>query len=156
MKELFVARSTNGRWGLALVGPEETDLKERNTVKPVGTVSGVQVFEVSPTDEPTWVRIAGDVTVHGGATLVASVDLQSNGMMSLLLLGPMAVVEHHGYRRRTSQIVAYEDNVAVGIPSTVLAAMGLLKIDKPTDIVEPPPALEGAMAVAFALLRKPK
>ncbi len=97
---------------------------------------------------------AGDVTVHGGATLVASVGLQSSQVASLLLLGREAVVEHYAYKRRGSRIVAYVAGVETDIPGTVLAAMGLLQADGEVVAIEPPPVLGGAMASAFAALTK--
>ena len=79
-------------------------------------------------------------------------DLQSSRGVSLLLLGPQAVVEHHGYKRRSSRVVAYVAGVRTDIPGTVLAAMGLLQVEDEVVPVEPPPSLGGAMAAALASL----
>lgn len=154
MKEIFSARSTNGRWGLAVVGPEGTRFPAQGSLRHVGKVAGMATYEFTPGETGTWVATtAGDVTVHCGATLVASEDLQSSQVASLLLLGPEAVVEHHSYKRRGSRIVAYVAGVETDIPGTVLAAMGLLQADGEVVAVEPPPVLGGAMAAAFAALR---
>lgn len=153
MKEIFSARSTNGRWGLAVVGPEETTFPAQGSLRHVGKVAGMATYEFTPGDTGAWVAVAGDVTVHGGATLVACEDLQSSHVASLLLLGPEAVVEHHGYKRRSSRVVAYVSGVETDIPGTVLAAMGLLQVDGEVIAVEPPPVLGGAMAAAFAALK---
>ena len=154
MKEIFSARSTNGRWGLAVVGPEGTVFPAQGSLRHVGKVAGMATYEFVPGETGTWIATAGDVTVHGGATLVASVDLQSSQVASLLLLGPEAVVERHGYRRRSSHVVAYVAGVATDIPGTVLAAMGLLQAGGEVIAVEPPPVLGGAMAAAFAALKR--
>lgn len=153
MKEIFSARSTNGRWGLAVVGPEGTTFPAQGSLRNVGKVAGMATYEFTPGETGTWVAVAGDVTVHGGATLVASEDLQSSRAASLILLGPEAVVEHHGYKRRGSRVVAYVTGVETDIPGTVLAAMGLLQADGEVVAVEPPPVLGGAMAAAFAALK---
>lgn len=154
MKEIFSARSTNGRWGLAVVGPDGTKLPAQGSLRHVGRVAGMATYEFAPGDTGAWVSVAGDVTVHGGATLVASEDLQSSQVASLLVLGPEAVVEHQGYKRRSSRIVAYVAGVETDIPGTVLAAMGLLQPHGEVVAVEPPPVLGGAMAAAFAALKK--
>ena len=152
MKEIFSARSTNGRWGLAIVGPEETKLPAQGSLRHVGNVAGIEIYQFTPGETGTWAITAGDVTVHGGATRVTSVDLQSARIASLLLLGPQAVIEHHGYKRRGSHIVAYVSGVKTDIPGTVLAAMGLLQAGGEVIAVEPPPALGGAMAAAMSSL----
>jgi hypothetical protein len=153
MKEIFSARSTNGRWGLAVVGPEGTKFPAQGSLRHVGKVAGMATYEFTPGETGAWAAVACAVTVHGGATLVASESLQSSQVASLLLLGPQAVVEHHGYMRRSSRIVAYVDGVETDIPGTVLAAMGLLQVDGEIVAVEPPPVLGGAMAAAFAALK---
>lgn len=153
MEEIFSARSTNGRWGLAVVGPEGTVFPAQGSLRHVGEVAGMTTYEFVPGETGTWVTTAEDVTIHGGATLVASENLQSSQIASLLLLGPQAVVEHHGYKRRGSSIVAYVEGVETDIPGTVLAAMGLLQTDGEVIAVEPPPVLGGAMAAAFAALK---
>jgi hypothetical protein len=154
MKEIFSARSTNGRWGLTVVGPDGTKLPAQGSLRHVGKVAGMATYEFSPGETCAWVTVAGDVTVHGGATLVANEDLQSSQVASLLVLGPQAVVEHHGYKRRSSRIVAYVAGVETDIPGTVLAAMGLLQADGEVIAVEPPPVLGGAMAAAFAAMKR--
>lgn len=154
MKEIFSARSTNGRWGLAIVGPEETKLPAQGSLRHVGNVAGIEIYQFTPGETGTWAMTAEDVTVHGGATMVTWQDLQSSRGASLLLLGPQAVVEHHGYKRRSSRVVAYVAGVETDIPGTVLAAMGLLQAGGKVVAVDPPPALGGAMAAAFAALKR--
>lgn len=151
--ELFCARSTNGRRGLAVVGPEGQKFPAQGCLRHVGRVAGVATYVFAPGDTGTWVVTAGDVTVHGGATVVESEDLQSSNVASVLLIGPEAVIEHHGYKRRSSRIVAYVAGVETSIPGTVLAAMGLLQPDGEVVAVEHPPVLGNAMAAAFAALK---
>lgn len=152
MKEIFAALSTNGRWGLAVVGPDGTTLPAQGSLRHVGSVAGMETYEFIPGETGTWAMTAEDVTVHGGATMVTWQDLQSSRGASLLLLGPQSVVEHHGYKRRSSRVVAYVAGVETDIPGTVLAAMGLLQAVGKVVAVDPPPALGGAMAAALASL----
>lgn len=152
MKELFSARSTNGRWGLALVGPEGTTLPAEGSLRHVGSVAGINTYELVPGETSTWVLVAEDVKVHGGATLVALEGLQSGRHASIVLLGAEAVVEHYGYMRRGSRIAAYVKGVKTDIPGSVLAAMGLIEAQGEIVEVAPPPKLEGALAAAFAKL----
>ena len=154
MKEIFAALSTNGRWGLAVVGPDGTTLPAQGSLRHVGSVAGMETYEFIPGETGTWAMTAEDVTVHGGATLVTWQDLQSSRGVSLLLLGPQSVVEHHGYKRRSSRVVAYVAGVETDIPGTVLAAMGLLQAGGKVVAVDPPPAIGGAMAAAFAALKR--
>lgn len=153
MEELFSAISTNGRWGLVVVGPEGVEFPAQGSLRHVGNVAGMTTYEFLPGDTGTWVLPAGDVKVHGGATLIARESLQSYQVASLLLLGPQAVIEQYGYKQRSSRIVAYINGEVVEIPGTVLAAMGLLQADGEIAVVEPPPPLLGAMAAAFANLK---
>jgi hypothetical protein len=154
MNVVYEARSTNGRWGLTIVGPEGTRFPAEGALRHVGKVAGMETFEFLPGETGQWIFPTGDVTVHGGATVVKTVYLQSNEECNLLVLGQEAVVEHYGYKRRGSRIVAYVRGVETDIPAAVLAAMGLLKVENGGSIkVEPPPPLQGAMAAAFAALR---
>ena len=151
--ELFSARSQNGRRGLAVVGPEGTTLPAEGSLRHCGRAAGLDTYEIVPGTTGTGVATAGDVTVHGGATLVAVVDLQAKNTASLLLLGPQAVVEQHDYARRGSRVVAYIAGVEASIPASVLVAMGLLPGGEVVAI-EPPPVLGNTMAAAFAALQK--
>lgn len=152
---LWQARSTNGRWGLAIVGPEGSKLPCQGAIRRLGEVSGIDTWLLEPGETGTWVMVAGEVTVHGGATVVREMGLQSNNHASILLIGPQAVIEEHGYKGRSSWIKAYINGEAKVIPSPVLLAMGLIKGgDMPQAVAIPPPApLQGAMAAAFARLQ---
>ena len=154
MKEIYSACSTNGRWGLVVVGPDGTSLPAQGSLRHVGRVAGMATYEFIPGETGTWVVVAGDVKIHGGATVVDSKDLQSSQVATLLLMGHQAVIQHYSYKRRGSEIVAYVDGVKTDIPGTVLAAMGLIEATGEVVPVEPPPALVGAMASAFAALKR--
>lgn len=148
MVEMFCARAQNGRSGLALVGPEGCALPVEAALAHIGRAAGVDTYAVVP-GVGTWVLAAADVTVHGGATLVALADLQGGAYKSLLLLGELAVVEHHGYKRRGSCLRAYRRGVEVEMPASVMLALGLVPSGGELLPVAPPPALTGALAAAF-------
>lgn len=151
---LFEARATNGRTGLAVVGPAATAWPAEGALRPVGRAAGVDTWAIEPGQTQTWVLpVLGAVRVHGGATVVATEGLQSGREATLLLLGREAVVEIFGYDRRDSRVAAYVDGVERDIPAPVLAAMGLLKAGGKLVEVAPPPSLDGPMAAAFARLR---
>lgn len=155
MEMIFEARSTNGRWGLAIVGPEGTRLPAQGSLVRLGTVAGIETYRFDAGDTGTWVLAGDDMQPHGGATLVSSRDLQSSQVATILLLGPEAVVEHHGYKRRSSRFKAYVAGEAREIPASILLAMGLVAPESaPNKPIEPPPTLNTAMANAFSKLRR--
>lgn len=152
MKELVSEISTNGRWGVAIVGPEGTEFPAQGTLRHLGRVAGVATYEYTPGETETWVFVGGDVAVHGGGTVVAYEDLQSSRVVSILLIGPEAILETRGYKGRGSSIEAYIRGRRTSIPATVLVAMGLVHAEGETVKIAPPEPLQGAMALAFAKL----
>ena len=153
MKELFAATSTNGNYGIALVGPEGTTFPAEGSIKHLGKVAGMATYEFTPGETETWIYVGGDVQVRGGATVVASEDLQSSRFASILLLGPEAIIETYGYKGRGTCIEAYVRGIRTDIPATVLAALGLIEAEGEIIAIAPPPVLQGAMALAFAKLK---
>ena len=150
MKELYSRKSQNGQRGLAIVGPEGTELPAEGSLRNLGNVAGVTTFLFTSGKTGNWIMVSDDVTVHGGATVVEMVDLCGGSVASLLLLGEMAVVEHHGYKRRTSRLAAYVKGVEADVPASVLVAMGLVKAKGgDSEDVPPPPPMAGPMADAM-------
>ena len=155
MKEIVRAISTNGRWGMAVVSPEEVRLPCEGSLKDLGSVGQVKTFLFEPGSTGTWILAADcDVRIHGGASLAYSTDLQSSRSISLLVLGREAVVEFIGYKGRSSRIKAFIEGVETDIPGPVLLAMGLLQPEGEIVEIEPPAPLQGAMAEAFQRLRR--
>lgn len=147
--EMFRAVSQNGRWGLAVVGPEGAKLPAEGSVEHIGRIGGVETYVFRPGKTGTWVMTAEDVAVHHGATIIDAQDLQGGKHASLLVLGPYAVIEHYGYMRRGSWVLAYVNGAKANVPQTVLAAMGLAKTKGEPKSIEPPPPLEKGMEDAF-------
>jgi len=149
--ELFLTGSINGRWGLALVGPEETPYPYEGELKHVGVAAGVDTYEFCPGKTNTWVLpVLNAVRVHGGATLVREMSMQGHDYASMLLLGERAVIELIGYKGRSSRIVVYIRGELHEVSAPVLATMGLVKAGGKLVAVEPPPPLNDVMMEAFA------
>lgn len=127
--ELHHSRSTNGRWGLVLVGPEGTKFPAEGRVEYIGTVAGKKTFRFTPCASGEWGYVGGDVKVHGGATVIEEMGLQSSNYTSLLVLGKQAVIQEFGYKGRISEICAFIEGKRVRIPDTVLLLdMELIKL----------------------------
>ena len=95
MKELFIQRSTNGRWGISVVGDDDMKIRRgapfQATIVPVGIVAGLKTYRVSPTTLPQWVLIAGDAEALGGASVIINEGLQSSGYVTILALSRQMV-----------------------------------------------------------------
>lgn len=154
MREIARFTSTNGRWGISVVGdvPDEFKLSSgpvRGTAQPLGTVEGHSVFRLCPDDQAqSWVLVGSDLVAVEGATVVCAQSLQSSDNCSILLLGPMAVVKSYGYKRRNYQVTLYSEGQAQDCPAPVLLALGLLPAQD-VPAVQPPPPASSAFAEAL-------
>jgi len=99
--------STNGRWGLRIVGPAGTKFPAEGKLERLGEIGGYSTYRFIPGETDRWVLIGEDMTPLEGAEGVERMSLQSNNYISLVILGPDAVVEHHGYKRRGSTVSRY-------------------------------------------------
>lgn len=158
LEVIWQQMATNKRTGIALVGPKGATLPWKGGVKPLGRSEGVLTFQLLPLkegQEGTWVMaFEAEARIHGGAVVVAEENLQSNTTATILLLGPCAVVEVYGYKRRSSRVVAYQQGNEQDVPVPILMAMGIIEGKGPREEIASPPALQGAMAAAFAKLRQ--
>lgn len=153
MKEIFRESSTNGRWGVSIVGDFPDDLRlaapVRGSIKPLGKVEGHQVFHLLPDEQSnTWVLVGGDLEVIEGATVALAVSLQSNASCTILILGPCAVVKSFGYKRRSTHTTLYANGIAQECPASVLLALGLLPAQD-VPVIAPPPPPSSAFADAL-------
>lgn len=147
MDLIFTIRSVNGRWGIDIVGPTGTIFPAEGNLRHLGYIAGVSTYVFTPGDTGQWVLPTEDVTVHCGASIVETMGIYSDYYVTVLLLGPEAVVEHHDNNR--SEIRAYVRGVKQNVPAAVLAAAGLVKTEGEVIEITPPPPLEGALAAAF-------
>lgn len=149
MNTIFEARSTNGRWGIAVLGPEGTRLPAQGRLMDLGEVAQIRTFRFVPDDSSgQWVWAGDDAEVVAGARVVADVGLQSHRRATVIIMGPEAIIRSYGYKRRSESIVAFVNGQEQEIPAQVLASMGLIPGVEAVE-VEPPPPLEGPMAAAF-------
>lgn len=162
MKQLFIDISTNGRYGLAVVGEIQHDENDnifpiRGDLKYIGLVSGIETFQVIPNEfVNTWILpISGHGVkkIHGGASLVIEKDLQSHNIASLLVLGEKAIFEMYGYKQRSSRIKVYLDGKFKEMPPSVLAAMGFVHVEKSCINISPPSQLPTIMQQAFEKMK---
>ena len=156
MKVIFEAKSVNGRFGVAIVSATAAKMPARGSLVYLGKVAGMETFRLDEAPDETWVLAGRDtVRAHGGATIAYMRDLQGGESAYIAVGGPQAVVEHVGYKGRSSRVVAYVSGQPEEIPAPVLLAMGLLPMAEEAKVEAPAP-LGGAMAAAFSKLRSPE
>ena len=135
---LVKARSTNGRWGVDLVGSVPDEIARRlehyapwrgtmavpgYRLDPVGSSQQIGVFRLSP-DATTIAVVGNDLRAVADAEAVGGCDLQSGDQISLLNARPGAVVRLVGYRGRSSRAVRIlADGSQEDVPPHVLLAM---------------------------------
>ena len=147
MKEIYRTTSQNGRWGLALVSEGIPELTRSTPVQAalttLGETEGHRVVRIEPTDDPQWAVIYScDAEPLSGASRVETIDLQGNSYVTLLLLGPRALVRTWGYKGRSSRVLYYEDGQQQDVPASVLLALGMLDSKVIPSTVPPPPAFD--------------
>jgi hypothetical protein len=157
MKEIYSARSTNGRWGVSVVSPDpELDgtggVFQGYKFVPLGTKSGVTTFALAPSEDDSYAVINVDSKPRVGAIVVHHEDLQSNSSVTLLHVREGGVIEEYGYKRRSSRLVAFRGGEPVPLSPAVALALGLVAPDKAPAEPElpPPPPLPSAFADALA------
>lgn len=154
----YTKKSTNGRWGIALVG-DMTDVQLQGviqgTIQHLGAVNGVDTWQVTPGSTGEYYWLAGDIEAVAGAVILAQRDLQSGDVATLVRMNDEAVLNVFGYKRRSARFVAVIEGTTQDIPAPILLAMGLVKgteAKAEAELPKPEP-LKGAMASAFAKLR---
>ena len=141
MKEIYSVTSQNGRWGLAVVSEsiEKMDNPVQATATRLGDTEGQSVWRVEATDRPQWVMVGGDLEALAGARVLEGMSLQGNSDVTLMLLGPEAIVRRWGYKRRSSCVCFYSNGERQPIPASVLLALGLIPVSEAPEEAAPPP-----------------
>lgn len=144
MNEIYKATSQNGRWGLALVSEGIEEIRRetpvRATAMELGEAERHRVVRLEPTNDPQWAVVYdSDADPLSGASRIESVSLQGNSYATLLLIGPKALVQVWGYKRRSSRVIYYEQGEECRVPASVLLALGMLDSGAPPKTVPPPP-----------------
>ena len=149
--ELVRASSTNGRWGLVIVGPKGCDLyaPQEGRMEFLGTIEGRETFLFWPeVGSNKWFLVGGDVVPLAGATIVKKISLQSNGEATVILGGSFFAVRSYGYKRRSSNITCYLRGQEIKASAAVLAAMGVIPCTS-SEVQAEVPQLEGGLAAAL-------
>ena len=141
--------STNGRWGLTVVVPDDFEnWPAKGRLTSLGVIEGHKIYQFDPCESGDWIEIGGDIEPIAGCKVVDSEDLQSSDMVTLLSGGDFYVYRSFGYKRRRCTVVAYKNGEPVKLPAAVMAAMGLIPTDKESVDTAPPP-IDGALAEAL-------
>jgi len=146
--------STNGRWGLDILVPNEeirNSLEANKTVLPegriedLGRISNRKVLRFTPElGVNTWLTFE-DEAINGGIR-VAHESLQSNQEVTVLLLGPIAITQSWGYKGRSTCITLWKKGVAEKLSEAQLLGLGLIEPSEAGTDVHSPPEIEGPMA----------
>lgn len=148
----FSHSSQNGRWGLAVVAPDDCDIDRspaEGSLVSLGKIEGLDTYEFLPGKTGQWIKIFEDAVPIVGAVVVKGHDLQGGNTATLVAMGPFAALKLYGYKRRSSSVVAYKNGKQVDLPAAVMAAMGLIPCEREVVQVEIPPVEEGPLAAAL-------
>ena len=155
MKVVYEVKSTNGRWGLQIMGANDVELPERGlvfrnfTVKDYGTTAHMWVLELVSADG-FFTIVTGEAKCITGCTLVAEQNLQSSNEVSVIVARPGAIFKEIGYKGRSSQYITIDsEGKKVPTPVGMLVAAGLVEpeIKDPEPII--PEEIPGTMLDAF-------
>ena len=121
-------RSTNGRWGLQIVGPKGMSLStpKKGRLFSIGKIDGKQVYKFNPDESGRWFLAGDDLEPVEGCEVVQKMDLQSNDCITIIAGGDVFAVKSYGYKRRSATTCLYKDGVQIDIPAPVMLALGLI------------------------------
>lgn len=128
-------RSTNGRWGVQIVGPAAAApaFKDRwgwgskalpGALIPLGRLAGMESFRYDPA-AAGFVVLAGDAEPVAGTpcSLIYGEGLQSSEFVTLLAAQPGGRWREWGYKQRSSRYYELRSDGAIAeVPAAVLAA----------------------------------
>jgi putative CRISPR-associated protein (TIGR02620 family) len=151
--ELVHTSSTNGRWGLVVVGPKGCDIHhpQEGRMESLGKIEGHHTFQFTPeVGSGQWFLVGGDLEpINGaGASVVCKVSLQSSNEATIIVGGEFFAVKSYGYKRRRSEIVCYLKGQKMLVPAAILASMGLIPCTVEA-VNETAPKLESGLASAL-------
>lgn len=157
---IFSRRSTNGRYGIDIIGNITGDVEKSNKHTPsfirgylidhgvVGRIKTFEVVEDATSDEiVVW---GGDIEPIDGAVVVFDIDLQSSDNATVLVgnVESCAVVEY-GYKRRSSHVFVFRKGKPINnLPPSVMKVLGFLPgVVERVKVDIPPP--DDRIAQAF-------
>lgn len=139
MKELKNT-STNGRWGLTVVVPNEFEgFPAKGSLDYLGQIEGHETYQFDPDPRGQWIELVGDAKPLAGCEIVRQEDLQSSNVVTLLIGGDFYAYKSFGYKRRKVNVVARKDGQSIELPASVLAAMGIIPAERQKVEAEAPP-----------------
>jgi hypothetical protein len=149
--EIIRETSTNGRWGVVILGPAGCKLSapQEGRMESLGKIEGHETFRFFPeTGSGQWFLAGDDIVPVAGAAVVASGDLQSSNCWAILVGGEFFAVRSFGYRRRSETLTCYLRGREVKASAAVLASMGVIPC-KVEAVNEAAPKLESGLALAL-------
>lgn len=141
MRIISQETSTNGRWGLTIVGDVADDFSfpAKGNLFNMGQIEGHKTFKFVPDENGQWIDLAGDVELVAGCVEVCRESLQSNNVTTLIAGGEFFAYVSYGYKRRSQTVVAYNKGKLLDLPASVMAAMGLIDCTNEVVQIELPP-----------------
>lgn len=149
--EIINEESTNGRWGLVVLGPKNCNLwkPQERGLESLGKIGKYETYRFTPeTGSGQWFMVGGDIEIVAGGTIVKNVNLQSNNEVTIVLGGEFFSIRNYGYKRRSEEINCYFKGKKIKTNTTILASMGVIPctVEK---INEPIPELDSGLSTAL-------
>ena len=150
--EIARGTSTNGRWGIKVVGPKGLSLgkPQEGRLMSLGKIAGHDTFKFIP--EPgsgKWYMVGEDLVPLAGCEVVCKRDIQSSCFCTLLVGGEFIAVKSRGYKGRSSSVTCYACGEEIKAPTAVLAAMGLIPCAAVEEVPAAAPPLPSPLAEAL-------
>ena len=149
--EIVHDSSTNGRWGVVILGPKGCSLRapKEGRLESLGEIEGRTTYRFTPeTGSGNWYVYGDDLVPVAGATVIGSGSLQSSNGWTLIVGGQFMAVKSYGYKRRSETLTCYLRGQEVKASAAVLASMGVIPCTVEA-VSETAPKLESGLALAL-------
>jgi hypothetical protein len=150
--EIVHDTSTNGRWGVVILGPKGCKIgtPQEGRMDSLGSIEGHATFRFTPeTGSGKWFLYGDDIVPVAGAEVVASGDLQSSAGWTIVVGGKFFAVKSYGYKRRSESLTCYLAGQVVKASSAVLASMGVIPCTV-EEVNAAAPPLDSPLALALS------
>jgi hypothetical protein len=141
LEVIATATSTNGRYGVQVVGPKDISIHtpQEGKLVSLGKIDGHHTYQFNPVvGSGQWVLFGGDLSPVVGCTVVIQEDLQSSTSCTLIVGGNFFAVTSYGYKHRSSHNTCYHNGKEVVVSTAVMAAMGLIPCNQHEVVVDIP------------------
>ena len=149
--EIIRETSTNGRWGVVILGPKGCKLStpQEGRMESLGKIEGHETFRFTPEiGSGQWFLYGDDIVPVAGAAVVSSGGLQSSAGWTIVVGGEFFAVRSYGYKRRSETLTCYLRGQEIKASAAVLASMGVIPC-KVEAVNEAAPKLESGLALAL-------